>query len=656
MSQEMNKNEKTFGKNENVENPLTTTTPQRAGDKPAEIIYREIRIVEPSAELVQDLKNREAGKPFTLGHDKMKDKPFEHDKPLTREHDKPLTKEHDKPLTKEHDRPLAKDKGFEHDKPLHDKHPEVIVGDKYGAGKPVHDLGHDDSVPKVKHGPADLTDKLHGERLKDKKYDDAPKHDKDAYIGGKPVAAGDHEIPYIGNKSMAPIESEEGRGKKLFGKHHDKHHDKHIKPDDRDKHIRPDEQRFVGGEKHLAYPAEEPYVKEDKHIGDKYHNDKGADLGQNLGQAYDDGATSKYTVEPAAHDKLLGPAAHDKHVSPVAHDKHLLGKKHDHDKHKLTDDNDKHIGDKYHSDKGADLGQNLGQDDGGKKHKGILGLGKKHHDKKVDEPLVGEKHHKKHDKHPKTHDKHLAEDVVPDKHTIKDGDVVAHGEKVKDKHQLREADHIGDKYITKSGWDFGQNLGKKYDDADSYKLTDGKHYVPDTVPEGERVAPVGEHARLGGEHARLGGERVKTPSPAPAFAAPAPASATPEKIVVPSAHGERVYGHGHELKDGDRLIGDRHLAREGDLIDDENRKDKHLKDKDYVAEGADESHKKPGVIGKVIEKVKEKFSSKDKDTTPDPATDKGHQWEKVHDKRSGSPHWKDDGVLKGHKQKSKETY
>jgi hypothetical protein len=620
MSQEMNKHEKpTIGKNENV-----TTTPELRGDKPAEIIYREIRIVEPSAELVQELKNKE--KPITgLGHDKIKHKGLEHDKPLG-----------DK----------IKDKGFEHDKPL--EH----ASDKYGAGKPVHDLGHDDG-PRVKSGPADLPDKLHGERLTDKTYSDAPKHDKDAYVGNKP--------------------------EKLDG-------DRHVG----DKHRGPDEQRYVGSDKHLAYPAEPTEFKEAKHIGDKYHSDKGKDLGQNLGQGYDDGATRKYVEKPLSpREKSLSPR--DKHIDG---DKHHLGKKHA--KHHPAEPVEaaefkeaKHVGDKYHSDKGKDLGQNLGQeyddgatqeyvekplsprdkhvdgdkhllgkkhkhkkDDAGKKHKLHLLGGKKH---EKDEPVVGDKLPKTHehvvvDQHPKTHEHTV------DKHKLKDGDVVAHGEKVKDKHQLKEADHIGDKYISKKGWDLGQNLGKKYDDADSYKLTDGHQYVPGdkrdvlrpeetvTVPADERVPPAPAIA-------------LPTAPAAPPVAPAIPARASDERIVVPSAHGERVYGH--ELKDGDRHVGDKHLAREDDILGDEHRKDKHLKDKDYVTQEADESQKKPNVIVRAIEKVKEKLSSKSstaETTGVDPnnqSADKGHQWEKVPDKHdSGDVHWKDRGVAKADKHKS----
>jgi hypothetical protein len=556
MSQEMNMNEKpTIGKNENVENPLTkTTTPESTGDKPAEIIYREIRIVEPSKEIVQDLKNKkdmDAGKPFTgLGHDK----PF-------------TGLGHDK----------VKDKDVEPDRP-HDIRTDEQLGDKYGAGKPLHDLGHDDSGPKVKMGPASLSDKLHGERLKDKNYSDAPKHDKDAYVGG--------------------------------------------------------EQRYVGSDKHLAYPAEEPLPAprpvgvgeknvildkhhptpvDDDHTGDKYHNEKGSDLGQNLGQGYDDGT---------GHTKLTEPLSpRDKHADgEKKKKKHLFGKKHDddrdkhHDKHKLTDDGDH------------------------KKHH-LLG-GKKHdHDKKLtgkDEPLVGDKH-TKHHKHPKTHDHTVVDKPVVDKPT--DGEVVTPGgEKVIVQHQLKEADHIGDKYISKKGWDLGQNLGKKYEDADTYKLTDGHRYVPS---KGDRV------------------DNVDAVPTAPPVAPPPPALPSDERITVPSAHGEKVYGH--ELKDrpiADRPIADRPIGdREGDIIGDE-RQDKHLKDKDYATEATDESHKKPGVIAKAIEKVKEKLTGKssEKDTTPDPYADKGHHWEKVADKQTGEPHWKDRGVEKGDKNKSKETY
>jgi len=487
---------------------LTKFTEARAGDKPAEIIYREIRIVEPTPELVQDLKNR---KPITgLGHDKIVDKGLEHDKPLG-----------DK----------FKDKSQE-------IRPDEHFGDKFGGGKPMHDLDHD------------VSDKKHGE---------VPKHDKDAYVGKKPVDS--------------------------FPEGHT------LKDGD-----------YVG-DKHLAYPAEEPRLvgvgdkrvvvdqltelKEERHIGDKYHSDKGRDLGQNLGQAYDDGAVLKYTEKP------LSP----RHVDDG--DKHLLGKKHgdkhDGDKHlfKKHDDGDKHLGKKHDHDK------HKLTDEDGHKHK-------KHHDKVVtdkdvvaDEPLPG----------------------MPDKHKIRDGDIVSDGEKVKDKYELKEADHIGDKYVSKGGWDLGQNLGKKYDDEDSYKLTDGVQYIPAKgkvveVPlrPGETVTTVPAHERV---------------PPAPPVAAPSPAVAPDERIAVPSAHGERVYGH--------------ELAREDDVVGDEH----HRK------------HKKPGVIKKAIEKVKEKFSSnKSADTTPDPAADKAHHWEKVPDERSADDvaHWKDRGVEKGDKNKSKETY
>jgi len=294
---------------------------------------------------------------------------------------------------------------------------------------------------------------------------------------------------------------------------------------------------------------------------------------------------------------------------------------------------------------------------------------------------------------------------TPDMNKVRDGDVVSNGEKVKDKYELKEADHIGDKYISKRGWDLGQNLGKRYDDADSYKLKDeDRHYVPDdervdavrpvvtTAPTyGEKVH--GEKVqgdrlqgdrlqgdrlqgdRLQGDRLqgdRLQGDRLqgdrpydervgevlKTPPPAPVVYPLPP----PIAVAVPSAHGERVYSH--ERKDGDKLIGDKpQLHREeGGILSDEHRLDKSsgvpLKDKDYVPEVTEEPHKK-GVIGKVIEKVKEKFSSnKSSDTIPpDPTMDKGHQWEQVPDERNeDASHWKDRGVVKGDKNKSKETY
>jgi hypothetical protein len=685
MSQEMNKNIKptSIGKNENVENPLTTTPQTRTGDKPAEIIYREIRIVEPSAELLQDLKNREsAGKHIAgLGHDKSS-------APTAFAHDKPL---HDKPL---------------HDKPLHDKPTEHIPA-KFGAGKPVHDLGHDDSGHKVKMGPADLSDKLHGERLKDKDYSDAPKHDKDAYIG-KEHRSGDKHGPtelkeekHIGDKYHNNKGLDLGQN---LGKGYDDGAAAKYDVSPRDKHITAPtlaptvahQPHHVGvgdktvavdkhhhsGDKHLPYPAEDRHIgrdhptelKEEKHIGDKYHDNKGHDLGQNLGKGYDDGAAAKYDVSP--RDKhvdgekhgLLGKKSHsprDKHIDDG--EKHgLLGKRSH--SHEHADDGEKHglFGMRSHSrdkhDKNVDDGEKHGlfgkkhdhdKDDDGHKHKHKHGLfGKKHdHDKDLD-------------KHPKTHDKHIVPDAaaaVPyDKHTLHDGDVVAHGEKVKDKHELKEADHIGDKYITKRGWDFGQNLGKKYDDQDSYKLTDGERYVPDK----DKTL---EDNRLGDRpHERLHAGAPVAAAPvaaAPVVAAPVapaaalapaavPATAADERITVPSAHGERVYGH--ELKEGDRHVG-KHPAREEVILDDEYRKDKHLKDKDYTAEVTDESHKKPGVITKVVEKVKGVFSSKDKssDSTTDPTTDKGAHWEKVPD--DGEGHWKDRGVV-GDKHKSKETY
>jgi hypothetical protein len=248
---------------------------------------------------------------------------------------------------------------------------------------------------------------------------------------------------------------------------------------------------------------------------------------------------------------------------------------------------------------------------------------------------------------------------------------------VKDKHELKEADHIGDKYVTKSGWDFGQNLGKKYDDQDSYKLTDGVRYVPDKDktlednrlgdrPHGEKLhEPIVHEKPVHGVAPVVHDRAAPTVAPtaavpvaayAPPVAAPAPAAAAydpTERITVPSAHGEKVYGH--ELKEGDRHIGDRHLGREEVILDDQYRKDKHLKDKDYPAEVvADDSQKKPGVLKKVVEKVKGAFSSKDKssDSTTDPTTDKGQHLEKVSDEGEG--HWKDRGVSDKHK--SKATY
>jgi hypothetical protein len=358
MSQEMNKNEKpTIGKNENVENPLTTTTTPERTDKPAEIIYREIRIVEPSPELVQDLKNKDlgAGKSIAgLGHDKTRDKGMEHDKPLVG-HDKPLVG-HDKPLVG-HDKPLGhgktKDKGFEHDsdhptelkdvkhvgdkyhsdkgrdlgqnlgqgyddgagqkfkeKPLSprdksDKPSGEHFGDKFGAGKPVHDLGHNGGH-KVKTGPADLSDKLHGERLKDKKYGDAPTHDKDAYIGKKPgdkLKDDDRHLAYPAEHPTAPTTAHTAGEPRHIGVG-----DKTVIVDDH-------------------HPAE---LKDVKHVGDKYHSDKGHDLGQNLGQGYDDGAGQKFKEKPLSpRDKS------DKHKladdDGHKHKRGLFGKKHDHD-------------------------------------------------------------------------------------------------------------------------------------------------------------------------------------------------------------------------------------------------------------------------------------------------------------------------------------
>jgi hypothetical protein len=661
MSQEMNKNEKpTTGKNENVENPLTKMTPERTGDKPAEIIYREIRIVEPSPELVQELKNKDLGagkhiaglghdktrehnkplvghdKPIVhdkpLGHDSLKDKGFVHDKPLVG-HDKPIV--HDKPLTELKDvkhvgdkyhsdkgRDLGQNLGQGYDDGAAQKFKETPLSprdkehfsDKFGAGKPVHDLGHDGGH-KVKTGPADLSDKLHGERLKDKKYGDVPTHDKDAYVGKKP-------------------------GDKLDD-------DRHVG----DKHL---------GASHLPYPAEYPAttavaprhvgvgdkevivddhhpagLQDVKHVGDKYHSDKGRDLGQNLGQGYDDGAGQKFKEKP-----LSPRVKHDKHK------KHgLFGKKHDHDDSSSSSSSDDD-GDKQKL--GADgqkrthLFGGKKRDADGRKHKKKRGLfGKKHdHDK-----------HKLKDPAPVVAAPVVAapvvavKDVTPDMNKVRDGDVLSNGEKVKDKYELTEADHIGDKYISKKGWDLGQNLGKRYDDADTYKLKDeGRHYVPDNDKKVEIVPPT--------VHAPLTAPVVG----APVVAVPAPAATLDERIAVPSAHGERVYSHEH--KDGDRPIGDKpHLHREeGGILSDEHRLDK-MSGVPPAAEVAEEPHKKPGVIGKVIEKVKEKFSSsKSADTTPDPVADKGQHWEKVPDERTADGgHWKDRSV-EGDRHKSKETY
>jgi len=269
---------------------------------------------------------------------------------------------------------------------------------------------------------------------------------------------------------------------------------------------------------------------------------------------------------------------------------------------------------------------------------------------------------KKHDKHKLT-DKDREpvvgdKDYTPDMNKVRDGDVVSHGEKVKDKYELKEADHIGDKFISKKGWDLGQNLGKRYDDEDSYKLTDaGHHYVPDVDKKVETVRPGETVTTAPTVHAVPPAPAVMPPTPAvlpPApvvpVPVPVPAATLDERIAVPSAHGERVYSHEH--KDGDRHIGDKpQLHREeGGILSDEHRLDKQS----GVTSAAEEPHKK-GVIGKVIEKVKEKFSSsKSSETTSDPAADKGQHWEKVPDEDGG--HWKDRGVEKGDRHKSKETY
>jgi len=247
---------------------------------------------------------------------------------------------------------------------------------------------------------------------------------------------------------------------------------------------------------------------------------------------------------------------------------------------------------------------------------------------------------------------------------VRDGDVVSHGEKVKDKYELKEADHIGDKYISKKGWDLGQNLGKRYDDQDSYKLKDeGRHYVPDnekkveTVRPGETVttAPTVRDAPLA---APFADPVVSAPVvSAPLVAIPAAGVTQDERIAVPSAHGERVYSHEH--KDGDRHIGDKPpLHREeGGILSDEHRLDKASGVHTAAEPVVEEPHKKPGVIGKVIEKVKGKFSSsKSTDITPDPVPEKGQHWEKVPDERTADGgYWKDRGV-EGDRHKSKETY
>jgi len=243
---------------------------------------------------------------------------------------------------------------------------------------------------------------------------------------------------------------------------------------------------------------------------------------------------------------------------------------------------------------------------------------------------------------------------------VRDGDVVSHGEKVKDKYELKEADHIGDKYISKKGWDLGQNLGKRYDDQDSYKLKDeGRHYVPDNEKKVETVRP-GETVTTAPtvRDAPLAAPFADAPVvSAPLVAIPAAGVTQDERIAVPSAHGERVYSHEH--KDGDRVIGDKPpLHREeGGILSDEHRLDKASGVHTAAEPVVEEPHKKPGVIGKVIEKVKGKFSSsKSTDITPDPVPEKGQHWEKVPDERTADGgHWKDRGV-EGDRHKSKETY
>jgi len=325
----------------------------------------------------------------------------------------------------------------------------------------------------------------------------------------------------------------------------------------------------------------------------------------------------------------------------------LFGKKHDDDSSSSSSSSDD---DQHNAD--------------GHKRKGLFGGKKRDHG---DAPVDGQKRKhkrkglfggKKHDKHKLT-DKDrepvaVAQpttlvDPTPDMHKLRDGDVVSHGEKVKDKYELTEADHIGDKYISKKGWDLGQNLGKRYEDADSYKLKDAdRHYVPDIDKKAVETRP-GETVVAPTHGAPVVGAPVVD---APVVGAPVvgAAPAAHERITVPSAHGERVYGH--ELKDGDRPG---HLHREeGGILSDEHRQDKHLKDKDYATEVVtEEPHKKPGVIAKAIEKVKEKFSSNKSSDVTDPAADKGQHWEKVPDERTEG-HWKDRGV--GDKHKSKETY
>jgi hypothetical protein len=477
----------------------------------------------------------------------------------------------------------------------------------------------------------------------DKKYGDVPTHDKDAYVGKKHGdkdklkdddrhVGGAGHLPYPAAHTTAHTAVEPrhvGVGDKEVIV--DNHHPAGLKDV---KHVG-DKHRDLGAEKPLSpkHKLADDQLTDVKHVGDKYHSDKGKDLGQNLGQGYDDGAGQKFKEKP------LSPK-HDKHK------KHgLFGKKHDHDDSSSSSSDDDADKQKLGADgqKRTHLFGGKKRDADGRKHKKKRGLfGKKHdHDKPKVEHVV-------------------AVDPTPDMNKVRDGDVVSHGEKVKDKYELTEVDHIGDKYISKKGWDLGQNLGKRYDDEDSYKLKDeGRHLVPDNEKKVVEIVRPGETVTTAPtvRDAPLAAPFADAPVGAPLVAIPAAGVTRDEGLSVPSAHGERVYSHEH--KDGVRHIGDKpQLHREeGGILSDEHRLDKASGVHAATEPVAEEPHKK-GVIGKVIEKVKEKLgASKTVDTTPDPAADKGQHWEKVPDERTADGgHWKDRAVVEGDRHKSKETY
>jgi hypothetical protein len=504
----------------------------------------------------------------------------------------------------------------------------------------------------------------------DKKYGDVPTHDKDAYVGkkhGDKVLKDDDR--HVGGAGHLPYPAPYPTAHTTVEPRHvgvgdkevivDDHHPAGLKDvkhvgDKRDLGAGPlhTEKPLSPRDKHNKHKLADDQLTDVKHVGDKYHNDKGHDLGQNLGQGYDDGAGQKFKEKP------LSPLdKHDKHK------KHgLFGKKHDHDDESSSSSSDDD-GDKQKrgvdGQKRTHLFGGKKRDADGRKHKKKRGLfGKKHDDKPK---VTDNREHVVGVTHPTTL-------PTPDMNKVRDGDVVSHGEKVRDKYELVEADHIGDKYLSKKGWDLGQNLGKRYDDEDTYKLKDeGRHYVPDNDKKVEVVRP-GETVTTAPTVVRDRDAPLAAPfadapvvgAPvvgAPVVAVPAPGATHDERIAVPSAHGERVYSHEH--KDGDRHIGDKPpLHREeGGILSDEHRLDK-ASGVHAATEPTVESHKKPGVITKVIEKVKEKFSSnKSSDTTPDPAADKGQHWEKVPDERAADGgHWKDRAVEKGDRHKSKETY